>query len=102
MICYYLISPSERPEFSSVAHHLWGKDCDFDSDGNDDEGLVGGWIELTVTHRPDYMESLDVDPIDDNEPLVLVIRSESAVLAKKAALFLQTHSGGRLSSQPPR
>ena len=49
---------------------------------------VGGWTELTVALRPECEERVDVDPSDDSEPLVLVIRSESADLARKAALFL--------------
>ncbi|WP_179505568.1 MULTISPECIES: hypothetical protein [unclassified Sphingomonas] len=72
MFNYYLISPSERPQSASVARHLWGNDCDFDSDGNDDDAPVGGWTELTVALRPQCEERVDVDPIDDNEPLVLV------------------------------
>lgn len=102
MFNYYLISPGERPLSISVARHLWGNDCDFDSDGNDDEAPVGGWTELTVALRPECEERVDVDPIDGKEPLVLAIRSESADLAKKAALFLQLHSGGELSEQAPR
>lgn len=53
MFNYYLISPGERPLFILVAHHLWGNDCDFDSDGNDDEAPAGGWTELTVSLRPE-------------------------------------------------
>lgn len=87
MFNYYLISPGERPRSISVAPHLWGNDCDFDSDGNDDEAPVGGWTELTVALRPECEERIDIDPIDDKEPLVLAIRSESADLAKKAASF---------------
>jgi hypothetical protein len=102
MFNYYLISPGERPHSISVARHLWGNECDFDSDGNDDEALVGGWTELTVALRPECEERVDVDPIDDREPMVLVIRSEFADLAKKAALFLQSHSGRELSKQAPR
>jgi len=102
MFTYYLISPGERPEWVSVVRHLWGSECDFDSDGNADEALVGGWTELTVTLRPECNERVDVDPIDNNEPLVLAIRSESADLARRAALFLQSRSGGKLSDQRPR
>jgi hypothetical protein len=102
MFNYYLTAPGERPQSISVAHHLWGNECDFDSDGNDDEAPVGCWTELTVALRSECEERIDVDPIDGSEPLVLVIRSDSADLAKKAALFLQSHSGGELSDQPPR
>ncbi|MEM8796769.1 MAG: hypothetical protein AAGE61_14475 [Pseudomonadota bacterium] len=102
MYSYYLISPGERPEWVSVAHHLWGNECDFDSDGNADEASAGCWTELTVALRPECRERVDVDPIDDNKPLVLVVRSESADLARKAALFLLSQSGGTLSDVSPR
>ncbi|MBB2749763.1 UNVERIFIED_ORG: hypothetical protein GGI57_000429 [Rhizobium aethiopicum] len=102
MYNYYLTSPGERPLSTALARHLWGSECDFDADGNDDEALVGGWTELTVALRPECRQRVDIDPVDGSQPLVLVIRSESAELAKKAALFLQSHSGGILSDQPPR
>lgn len=102
MFNYYLISPGKRPQWETVAHHLWGNECDFDSDGNANEALAGGWTELTVSLRPECKERVDVDPIDNNQPLVLVVQSESAKLAKKAALFLQSRSGGMLSDQRPR
>lgn len=73
MFKYYLTSPGVRPKWSSIAHHLWGDECDFDSDGNADEALAGGWTELTDALRPECDKRVDVDPIDDNEPLVLVI-----------------------------
>src|SRR4051812_8891380 len=99
MFNYYLISPGKRPPSGLVAGHLWGNECDVNSDGNADEALVGGWTELTLALRPDCKERVDVDPIDDNEPLVLVIRSESDDLARKAALFLHSHSGGNISKK---
>ena len=102
MFKYYLTSPGTRPPSAFVVRHLWGGECDIDSDGNEDQLLVGGWTELTVALRPECKERVDVDPIDDSEPLVLVIRSESSDLAKRTALFLQFHSGGNLSDQPPR
>ncbi|SEQ48947.1 hypothetical protein [Sphingobium sp. YR768] len=102
MFTYYLISPGERPYFASVAYHLWGRECDFDSDGNDDEALAGGWTELTVALRPDCEERVDVDPLDQHEPLVLVIRSERDHLAQATASFLQAYCGGTFADNPPR
>jgi hypothetical protein len=99
---FYLVDPGPRPFFGDVAYHLWGKDCDFDSDGNDDSPEPDGWTELTVTLRPGYQQRVDIDPLDDLSPRVFVIRSAHRGLAKKAALFLQREAGGNLSKSPPR
>jgi hypothetical protein len=101
MSTYYLVGPRERPYWQSLAHELWGPDCDIDSDGNDDEGLPGGWTELTIALRPDGEERVDIDPLDTIEPMILVIRSDDADLAKRAATFLQARTGGELSELPP-
>jgi hypothetical protein len=80
-----------------------GPDCNYDSDGNEDEVPPDGWTELTVALRPVCDEHrVDVAPLDDREPLVLVIRSEIGELARKAAIFLQSEAGGDLSDEPPR
>lgn len=97
----YLIGPGPRPFWGDVATALWGSGCDFDSDGNDDAPPPGGWTELTVTLQPDYEQRVDIDPLDDAEPLILVIQSEQEELARKAALFLQAAAGGELSSSLP-
>ena len=47
-------------------------------------------------------QQADVDPLDDREPLVLVIRSENEELARKVAIFLQSEAGGDLSDDPPQ
>ena len=47
-------------------------------------------------------QQVDVDPLDDREPLVLVIRSENEELARKVAIFLQSEAGGDLSDDPPQ
>lgn len=97
----YLISPGPRPFFGVVAEHLWGPGCDVDSDGNADGVLPDGWTELTVALRPEGEQRVDIDPLDDREPLVLIIRSEHEDLAREAAIFLQSQTGGELSDRPP-
>lgn len=101
MTRFYLIGPGDRPDWRGVAAELWGADCDIDSDGNDDEGVRGGWTELTISVRSNCEQRLDIDPLDEREPLVLVIRSDAAELAERASKFLQTHAGGDLSERPP-
>jgi len=102
MYCIYLIAPGPRPFFGDVAEHLWGSDCDYDSDGNDDQAPPDGWTELTVALRPECEQRVDIDPLNGLEPLVLVIRSGHEELARKAALFLQSQAGGELSDDPPQ
>jgi hypothetical protein len=101
MHAFYLVAPGPRPFFGDVAEHLWGRDCDFDSDGNDDQPPADGWTELTVTLRPEYEQRVDIDPLDELQPLVLVVRSEHEELARKAASFLQSEAGGELRYSPP-
>lgn len=97
----YLMDPGPRPFWGDVAYHLWGKDCDFDSDCNDDHPPPDGWTELTITLRPEYDQRVDIDTLDEAHPLVLVIQSEDEHLSQKAALFLQSYAGGLLSQVPP-
>jgi hypothetical protein len=96
----YLIAPGPRPFFGDVAEHLWGPGCD--CDGNADQALLDGWTELTVALRPDCEQRVDIDPLDDREPLILVIHSEYEVLAREAAIFLRSVAGGELSKDPPQ
>jgi hypothetical protein len=98
----YLIAPGPRPSFNDVAQHLWGPGCDYDSDGNADHALSDGWTELTVALRPDCEQRVDIDPLDDREPLILVIRSGQEVLARAAANFLRSVAGGVLTNGPPQ
>jgi len=103
MHCIYLIGPGHRPYFRDVADHLWGPGCNCDTDGNEDEAPPDGWTELTVALRPvSDQQRVDVDPLDDREPLVLVICSKNEKLARKAAIFLQSEAGGELSDHPPQ
>ena len=98
----YLIAPGPRPFSGDVAEHLWGPGCNYDSDGNDDQVPPDGWTELTVSLRPDCEQRVDIDPLDDREPLILVIRSDDEELARKAAIFLRSEAGGELSDGPPQ
>ena len=73
------------------------------SDGNVDQAPPDGWTELTLALRSGRGEQrVDVDPLDDRDPLVLVIRSDDKELARKTASFLQSVTGGELSDDPPK
>ena len=93
---YFIVSPGPRPPYYLVAEHLWGG-ADFDSDGNSTTPSDTNWTELTVQLRPDCIERVDIDPVC-NDPLVLKIASESPALAKSAADFLVTSTGGKLNT----
>lgn len=91
--------PGPRPEFYRIAEHLWGMNCDIDSDGDcvtpDDQQ----WTELTLSLRASPTERLDIDPFSLS-PLVLVIRSRQALLCQKAAEFIVSFSGGLIDPAP--
>jgi hypothetical protein len=58
-----------------------GPGCNCDTDGNEDEAPPDAWTELTVALRPvSDQQRVDVDPLDDREPLVLVIRQPLVAL----------------------
>ena len=97
MYMFLLSSPGPRPPYYEVAHHLWGADCNFDSDGDSYDRETTQWTELTVALRPDLIERVDVDPIDKDGPLVLKIESMHEELARRAAEFLRDRSGGTLT-----
>lgn len=94
---FHLVNPGPRPPFPMVAEHLWGPDCDFDSDGDSVQPDVRDWTELTLTLRPAYDQRVDVDPVEGEMNLTLQIRSTDGSLAEKAAEFLAAYSGGMLS-----
>jgi hypothetical protein len=89
---WLICEPGSRPPYRSLARYLWG-DVDFDSDGNGDENP--NWTELTLIHRPDYDERIDINPISE-DPLVLKISSSTSGLALRAAEYLVQNCGGHL------
>ena len=100
---FLLRGPGPRPPCHKVAEHLWGADCDFDSDGDSEQRLSTDWTELTVSLRDHNgrnsdAQRVDVDPIEGEQPLVLSIRSDNPDLARRTAEFLQMKAGGELAS----
>ncbi|WP_187363498.1 hypothetical protein [Massilia frigida] len=92
----YLRNPGARPEFGTLAAHLWGADSDIDSDGNSAYPGDAGWTELTLVLRAaPERQRVDVDPVS-HDPLVLAIRSPDASLATRALAYLQEHAGGTI------
>jgi hypothetical protein len=93
----HISSTGRRPAYWKLAAHLWGADCNVDSDGNSRTPDDEEWTELTLCLRGEPGQLVSVDPIAD-EPSTLAVRSADPVLAQKAAAFL---AGGYRLIAPP-
>lgn len=90
----YLVSPGPRPAYYEIANHLWGPGANIDSDGNSETPEDTTWTELTVAPRSGNKDQIvHIDPVSES-PLVLKIRSPSALLVKKTMEFLSGFTGG--------
>jgi len=83
----FVVHPGPRPPIVRVAEHLWGVGVDFDSDGNSSQPNDTLWTELTLQRRPSYDQRVDVDPTSQ-DPLVLRVASDDAILTYKVANYL--------------
>ena len=96
-----IAEPGPRPPYYEVAHHLWGRDCDFDSDGNSKTPDDTGWTELSVELRGSTGHGtghrVDIDPASV-QPLVLKVSASSMELAERAARFIVGRAGGRVQN----
>lgn len=88
-----IVEPGLRPPFYQIAEHLWGSNCNIDSDGNSETPDDARWTELSIELRGGAGQRVDVDPISV-EPLVLQVRSTSLHLAQEVARFIVRHCGG--------
>ena len=86
-----------RPAYYLIAEHLWGAGCDIDSDGNSSSSEDSEWTELTLSLRGESGQHLEIDPLP-SQPLVLVVRSSQETLARRAAEFIVSVSGGTLEA----
>lgn len=93
--CIELVHPGPRPPYYALAEHLWGPDCNIDSDGDSSAPGDTNWTELTITLRESSEASVSIDPVL-REPLILAVWSEQIDLCAKAAIFLATSTGGML------
>ena len=98
--CFLLIAPGPRPPFTRVAEHLWGRGCDFDSDGNSSAPDARDWTELTVALRARGVQRVDIDPVGGYPRLTLQVTSDQRKLALKAAKFLAAYTGAALRETP--
>ena len=78
---------ARRPGYWKLAAHLWGPDCNIDSDGNSRTPDDEEWTELTLSLRGEPGQSVTVDPIA-GQPATLAIRSSDPALAEKVVAFL--------------
>jgi len=87
--------PGPRPAYYLVAEHLWGSDCNIDSDGDSQTPEDTQWTELSLSLRGTSSSHIEIDPVSI-EPLVLAVRSSQESLCQQAARFIIAHSGGAL------
>lgn len=77
----------DMPPYYEVAHALWGKECDFDSDGDSEPYDSICWRELTVILRPELRERVDIDPLESDRDTIH-IRANSVELLNATCRFL--------------
>ena len=80
---------SALPPYYEIAYSLWGKDANFDSDGNSYDPESTSWTELTLILRSDKNQRIDIDPIEGEDSLML--KTTSKELEGKVIQFLQKH-----------
>ena len=90
-----IIVSGPRPPYFQVAEHLWGIDCNIDSDGNSVTPEDRQWTELTVCLRSNPEQRVDIDPLS-YDPLILVVRSSDQTLCRQTAEFITSVSGGEI------
>jgi hypothetical protein len=84
-----------RPSFGEVAEFLWGRNVDFDSDGNSTSPDDPNWTELTLERRDGPLERVDIY-VSTEVPLVLKVVASSFSLSRRAAEFLRERTHGSL------
>ncbi len=82
-----LIGP--LPPYYEIAYSLWGKNSNFDSDGDSYDPESTSWTELTLILRSEKNQRIDIDPIDGTKSLML--KTTSIELKQKVINFLQKH-----------
>lgn len=93
-----LANPGPRPAYYLVARHLWGADCNIDSDGNSGTPEDVHWTELSLFLRgTSPSQQVHVDPVSEN-PLILAIRSPSQDLCERVAQYLVSTTGGAIEN----
>ena len=77
------------PPYYEIAYSLWGKEADFDSDGNSYDPDSTTWTELSLILRSDENQRIDIDPIEGQN--LLELKTTSTELKEKVIKFLQNH-----------
>ena len=78
------------PPFYKISIYLWGKNADFDSDGDSYEPESTTWRELTLIKRPEYHQRIDIDPINSDRTILKIIASSEELL-EETFIFLHSH-----------
>lgn len=78
------------PPFYLIPEYLWGKNSDYDSDGDSQNIESTDWSELTIILRSDLEQRIDIDPMD-NSNKKFIVKSDQEGLIEKVIYFLQNH-----------
>ena len=68
------------PPFYEIPIHLWGEDVDCDSDGDSYDPDSTAWRELTLVKRPDYDQSIDIDPLESDRDILKMVATSQNLL----------------------
>jgi hypothetical protein len=75
------------PYSGRVVDAVWGKGCDFDSEGDFDHRHPESWRELQARLRPDLKEEIDIH-VPTEDPDLIQIQATHESILKKATDFL--------------
>ena len=89
---YFLTNIGTRPDFRLVVEFIWGEGHNCKTDGNARHPASREWTDLWIRSREVDASVVEVEPVSE-DPLVLVVSSESPDLAARMALFLQEECG---------
>lgn len=85
---YYLTNVGTRPDFRLVGDFIWGEGHNCKTDGNAVHPASREWTDLWIRSREVEAPDVEVEPASE-DPLVMLVSSESSELAARMALFLQ-------------
>ncbi|MEM1109834.1 MAG: hypothetical protein AAGH99_14205 [Planctomycetota bacterium] len=77
----------DMPPFYKLAYLLWGREVDFDSDGDSAYPAAVNWRELTLSKRPGHTERIDIYPFSQDSDMV-VLEATSQEMLDKVLVYL--------------
>ena len=87
MTQFYVNAERDRPDFRLVVTYLWHDLYNVNTDGNSPNPASRDWTELFIQNRQDETETVDIVAAME-DPLILLIESQTDHLAARTAYFL--------------